>query len=85
MHETLGIKDAIPTNYAAWLGTYNEDADGFDIKLDDVLFTDSLEEVTAWHASDDGLAEGQTLGISDRDGLLSMITRDAESYEVWCR
>jgi hypothetical protein len=85
MSEDVSTTDAVSTQFAAWLGTYDEADDVLEINADDVLFTDSLEEAQAWHASDGGIPEGHTLGITDRDGLLSTITRDAESYEVWCR
>jgi hypothetical protein len=75
----------IDTKYAAWVGT--EDEDGWAVNEEDILFTDSLDEARLWKTGTDAphIEPGQTLGISDEDGVLSTITNTGSSYEVWLR
>ena len=84
MSEALEVEDAMPTDYAAWIGTWNEDEGSFVVEPDDMLFTDSIEEARLWRTKVE-LAEGQTLGISDRDGVVSTITHEDGQYGVWVR
>jgi hypothetical protein len=79
------MDEEFTTKYAAWVGT--PDDHGWRIAPGDMLYTDSLDEARAWKASEEvpQLALGQTLGISDRHGVMSTITRTLTRYEVWVR
>jgi hypothetical protein len=82
------VKMATDYKFAAWVGTWDDETESYHVAEDDIMFTDSLEDAQAFRC-DQTLEPGQTLGISDADGVAATVSyvvdEDEARFETWAR